>query len=669
MFGQTEEQTVKTDVVQYIIGQKVEAWIENEVSEEDIEAMVEKIYQLLDNPISLNSDDLSELVEIQLLTDFQVATIKKYRKQHGDIQTIWEISLLPDFEMNEIETLIPFVNFETEVERKTVKQRLRYFKNEILSEYKRNMETADGYISKNGKSRAYKGSPDKLYLRYTIKSGNNFSAGITSKKDPGEPFFTEPRKEGFDFYSAHAYLNLQRTVKEIFIGDFTANFGNGLTIGNNIMSRKGPDAINIKSNATRLRKYSSSREYGFFRGAGITLQHKNLRGILFASHNKIDATVAPFEDTYRIVSLPQTGNHRTENELKQRKAAEESVVGANITYRGENFSIGANSYALKYNYPYVPATALYRIHNPNTDTYINSSVDYQYMKNSVILWGEAAIDKNMNPSFIQGLQLKTTDISRMAILYRNYSSAYYSPLATAFGEGSDGSNEKGLYAGMSFYPFSTIEINAFADLFSFPWLKYSRSSLTEGVDYMTDITWRPKRYVKISSRVRYKETLYNIVSDSITVQTLGTQETIRAHLQLEYEASKQWSAKTRIASCFFDNYKGSLSGWALIQDITCNLPKFPLRLTARYAIFNTESYDTRIYVYENDVLYALSVPALYGQGMRYYLVVTWKYSRNLSVYLKWSQTIMQNVTELSSGNDRIDGNTRSQITIKAKYTF
>jgi len=291
------------------------------------------------------------------------------------------------------------------------------------------------------------------------------------------------------------------------------------------------------------------------------------------------------------------------------------------------------------------------------------------MKNNVILWGEAAVDKNMNPTFIQGLQLKTTDIARMSMLYRNYSPAYSSPLASPFGEGSDGSNEEGLYFGMSFYPFSTVEINAFADLFSFPWLKYSRSSLTEGIDYMTDVTWSPKRYVKISSRVRYKETLYNIVSDSITTQTVGNQETIRAHLQLEYEASKQWSAKTRIASCFFDNYKGSISGWALLQDVTWNVPKFPLRLTARYAIFNTENYDARIYVYENDVLYAFSIPALYGQGMRYYLVATWKHSRNLSVYLKWSQTVMQNVAELSSGNDRIDANTRSQITVKAKYTF
>jgi hypothetical protein len=367
--------------------------------------------------------------------------------------------------------------------------------------------------------------------------------------------------------------------------------------------------------------------------------------------------------------MPKTGLHRTDHELQQRNAANESVLGGNLTFRGESFSVGLNSYALKYNYPYVPSAALYRIHNPNTDTYINSSVDYQYMKSSIILWGEAALDKNMNPAFIQGLQLKTNDIARMSLLYRNYSAGYYSPLAIAFGEGSDCSNEEGLYAGMTFYPYSSIEINAFVDLFSFPWLKYGRSSLTEGVDYMTDVTWRPKRNIKISSRVRYKQSLYNVVSDSVTAQITAPQETTRAHLQVEFDLSKQWSAKTRIASCFFDNFRGSQSGWALLQDLSWHVPKIPLRLIARYAIFNTDSYDTRIYVYENDVLYAFSVPALFGQGARYYLVATWKQSRNFSLYLKWSQTIMQNVTELSSGNDRIDGNKRSQITVKVKYTF
>ena len=43
-----------------------------------------------------------------------------------------------------------------------------------------------------------------------------------------------------------------------------------------------------------------------------------------------------------------------------------------------------------------------------------------------------------------------------------------------------------------------------------------------------------------------------------------------------------------------------------------------------------------------------------------YLEIT----RDIAVYAKWSQSIWSNVDELGSGNDRIDGNTRSLFTGK-----
>ena len=56
--------------------------------EEEIERMSEELYMLSEMPISLNDEDLSPLSDVYLLTDYQIAIIKKYRKQHGNIQTI-----------------------------------------------------------------------------------------------------------------------------------------------------------------------------------------------------------------------------------------------------------------------------------------------------------------------------------------------------------------------------------------------------------------------------------------------------------------------------------------------------------------------------------------------------------------------------------------------------
>jgi hypothetical protein len=665
LFGQEE------DVVQSIIGRFVEIWAENEVSEEEISRMSEEMYALSENPISLNDNELSPLSDIHLLSEYQIAVIKNYRRRHGTIHTIWELALLPEFPAEDIRLLSPFVTVFVEEKKRGLKQILRYTKNEIISEYKRTVEVADGYRPKEDKPAAYPGSPDKVYVRYMLKARRDFSAGITAKKDPGEPFFKEPRTEGFDYYSAHAYIHLDRFVKEISVGDYTVNFANGLTVGYGMMSGKSSQAVAIKQNTSRIRRYSGATEFGFMRGAATTLQYKSFRTILFASHKNIDANVKT--DTVNgityISSMPQTGYHRTQNELSQRKAAEENIIGANIQYRSESFRFGVNSVAVKYNHTIQRDFTLYRIFEPNTDMFANVSADYQYINRGILLWGELATDKNQNYAFLQGINFKTTDIAQLALHYRKYSPEYYSPLALSFGDSDNGSNEEGLYAGLLLYPFSRVEINAYADMFRFPWLKYRRSSPSQGFDYMVDMRWSPRRNIRFASRFRMKETSYDVISDTIIPRQIDAVITTRIHLQSDIDFTKFLSSQTRVAATFFDNYKGKQNGWMMYQELTWRFLKAPLRLSARYAIFNTDSYDTRIYAYEKDVLYAFSIPALYSTGSRYYLVATWKPARNISVYAKWSQTIWSNVYELSSGNDRIEGNTRSQFTLKMKVNF
>jgi hypothetical protein len=619
----------------------------------------------------LNDNDLSALSDVHLLTEYQIAVIKSYRRRHGAIQTIWELALLPEFTSEDIRLLGPFVTVFVPEEKRGLKQILRYTKNEVISEYKRTIEVADGYRPKGDKPAAYPGSPDKVYARYMIKARRDFSAGITAKKDPGEPFFKEPRTEGFDYYSAHAYIHLDRFVKEIAVGDYTVNFANGLTVGYGMMSGKSSQAVAIKQNTSRIRRYSGSTEFGFMRGAATTLQYKSFRTILFASRKDIDANVKT--DTVRgityISSMPQTGYHRTQTELAQRKAAIENIIGANIQYRSESFRVGINSATVKYNHTILRDPALYRIFEPSTDVFSNLSADYQFISRGILIWGELATDKNQNLAFFQGIHFKTTDIAQVALHYRKYSPEYYAPLALTFGDSDNGSNEEGMYAGLLLYPFSRVEINAYADVFRFPWLKYRRSSPSQGVDYMIDLRWSPRRNIRLSSRFRMKETSYDITSDSITTRLLDPVTTTRFHVQSDIDFTKFLTSQTRLAATFFENYNGKQNGWMMYQELTWRFLKAPLRLSARYAIFNTDSYDTRIYAYEKDVLYAFSIPALYATGSRYYLVATWQPYRNIAIYAKWSQTIWANTYELSSGNDRIEGNTRSQFTLKMKVNF
>ena len=73
--------------------------------------------------------------------------------------------------------------------------------------------------------------------------------------------------------------------------------------------------------------------------------------------------------------------------------------------------------------------------------------------------------------------------------------------------------------------------------------------------------------------------------------------------------------------------------------------KIPVSLWARYCIFNTDDWESRIYTYENDLLQSFSIPALSGKGTRSYLMAKWEIGKMAELRIRYS------VTALESGNN------------------
>lgn len=98
--------------------------------------------------------------------------------------------------------------------------------------------------------------------------------------------------------------------------------------------------------------------------------------------------------------------------------------------------------------------------------------------------------------------------------------------------------------------------------------------------------------------------------------------------------------------------------------------KFPFTFTLRYAVFDTKSYDSRVYAYENDVLYSYSVPALYYKGQRAYFIVNWDITRNFEIWVRVASTIYDNQTQQSVGSlNQIDSNHKTELKLQARLKF
>jgi hypothetical protein len=92
-----------------------------------------------------------------------------------------------------------------------------------------------------------------------------------------------------------------------------------------------------------------------------------------------------------------------------------------------------------------------------------------------------------------------------------------------------------------------------------------------------------------------------------------------------------------------------------------------VQLAARYAVFDADDYDTRQYLFEQDVLYAVSIPVLYGQGTRAYIIAQLTFSKHFTLWLRYADTRYRHQTTVGSGLEEIKGNTRSEVKLQVRY--
>jgi hypothetical protein len=137
-----------------------------------------------------------------------------------------------------------------------------------------------------------------------------------------------------------------------------------------------------------------------------------------------------------------------------------------------------------------------------------------------------------------------------------------------------------------------------------------------------------------------------------------------------HEVSRNVRLKTRFEGARIPGTHGveDETGIMLFQDVRFSL-RNDVTIEGRLVFFETDSYDTGIYEFENDVPGAFSVPVLYGAGRRWYLLAEYRPMSRLTFSLKFSETQKDGVNTLGSGLSEIQGDTESRITLQLDASF
>lgn len=657
--------------------QQIENITENNADEEtEDDSYLQQMENYLRHPVNINTADEAELRELIVLTPLQIQNIIAYRSLFGNFVNIYELQAVPGLDVRTLQKIKPYITVAAEANLfNTVSQRLKGGDNSIMVRVTQTLEKSKGYkLDAASATNFYPGSPQKLLLRYKYQFKNLLQYGIVAEKDAGEQFFKGRQKQGFDFYSAHFFARNIGLIKSLALGDFTVNLGQGLTQWQSLAFKKGPEVINTKRQAAVLRPYNSAGEVYFHRGAGITIAKNKWQATLFGSYKNIDANFIAdttiIQDDY-VSSLQTSGYHRTKSETDDKGIQQQLAFGGNLSYQLKNLHFGINGIQYKFKLPLQKDNDPYNKFALNGSSFGNYSIDYSYTYKNLHFFGEAAATNNFSKAYVNGLMISTAANVDMSFFYRNISRSYQSLYTNAFTESTYPNNEKGFYAGISIRPSIPWRIDMYADFYKFPWLRYRVDAPTTGSDYFVQLSYKPNKQLEIYSRFRSEKKAINVNPEpQLTLSPVVVQPRQNWRTQISYKISPAVSLRSRAELVWFDAKGNSPEqGFLTYFDFIFKPLLKPVSGSIRLQYFETDSYNSRLYAYENDILYSYSIPVFYDKGFRYYLNANYDFTKKITVWLRWAQTVYNDKTIIGSGLDEITGNRKTEVKLQAMYRF
>ncbi|MDX5348798.1 MAG: helix-hairpin-helix domain-containing protein, partial [Hymenobacteraceae bacterium] len=656
--------------------------------QEDDNIAYEELYETLflyyQNPVNLNKASREELATLFILSDIQINNLLQHIEKNGKLLSIYELQAVEGFDLLTIYKLVPFVQVPDaglQADQRPLWQRIiGEDNNSLIIRWERTLQQRKGFSPPDPNSSAttrYLGSPDKVFARYRNSHYNDSSIGVTVEKDAGEQFVwdSQTKRYGFDFYSAHLQLYNKGRFKTLAVGDYQLQFGQGLLLSSGFVVGKGGETINTTSRSNiGIRPYSSVLESNFFRGAAATYSlSKQLELTGFYSRKKVDASLQTTADTLEPVgffsSIQVTGFHRTPSELANKHQVQEQNYGGNLSYKSQNsrFTGGLTFLRTAYNRPLLRNPAPYQLFEFTGTINHSIGLNYSYYWQNLSFFGEVARSASGGVGVVNGVMASLSTKAEVALVYRHYQRDFHSFYGNAFSEGTRNVNEEGLYVGVKVRPIPKWEITAYYDKFRFPWLRYRVDAPSDGSEYLFRVYYRPNKQASLYSQFRTENKDRN--DPAVRAIDFVTRTSRRSYLfYYDYSPTRSLNFKSRVQFSSFEQGSSTNStGFLIAQDVSLDLGR--VRLSTRYAIFDTDDYDTRQYVLEKDVLYAFSVPAFSGRGTRMYALVQLKPTRRSDFWFRIAHTHYRDQSSVGTGLESIEGPRRTDVKAQVRYKF
>ena len=635
----------------------------SEVDSELIQDILTDFAQIRENPIKINQASRSQLLKLPLIDPSLAKTIIHERKKRVFID-INDLRHRLQLTQKNSELLAEFLSFRFQ---KTKRKPPLFSQVELnyTQIFRYEVEREQGY-KKDPSTGGYFGSP--LYQQNRILiTIDNIEAGITQEKDAGE----QGKLYGsMDYNNTFVYApNLAKRIS-VAIGNYDLTIGQGLWMWTKYGSFKGQNVWTApQSRPQGLTPNRSSREYNLLRGIALKGQITSFLELLFFYSNKaFDASIIDNTST-RLESY--SGLHRTHGEIENKNSNRQFTTGLYLQWIYKQHQIGIGVYSSIFKKSILQGDQLHQNYDFEGRKSVAFSITHQNNFQKLNWVGEWAIDHQKGWAIIQKISLIPNSDIRWIAAFRYYDPSYHALYSRSFGEQSNTKNELGAYIGIRTYPLKKIETGAFIDYYHFPASRFNIDKSSDGIEWLAYIKYRlnSRQHLDLTYRNEkreYQTETINSTGHTKAIILNSIKQQIR--LQLQWAIHKNLSTRWQFNGIRWDNgtNQNIEYGWSGFYQINWKWNNI-LQINFKYTLFGSDSYDSRVFLYENDVPYTLTQRQLYGNGDTFYILVRYHMNKQTRLWLKWNHIQYSDRFQIGSGNSLI--NSRQNNHLRFAFQF
>ncbi|MFO8100012.1 MAG: helix-hairpin-helix domain-containing protein [Salinibacter sp.] len=679
LHAQPTPDSLATDSIS--VDASLERILDRRPSETSSAQLVEQLTDLVANPLDLNRASASALATVPGVSLPLAHRIVRYRSEEMPFISVDDLGAVKGMTRDRIQALRPFVEatappnaeltaYPSPPSVGTMASNLEF---SLLQQATRDLDLGRGYVS-DSSTTSFEGSPVSLTTRMRLYYERRVQAALTLDKDAGEPLRWAPATDtyGFDHVAGSLALRDLGRLQTFVLGDFTVELGQGLALWQGLTFGKGRDPVSsIVREGRGVVPFHSTSENRFFRGAAGTVSltpSLSLTG--FVSRRDRDATLdsslaeAP-SDTVPARTLSSGGLHRTPNEIDRKGTFGTTTYGGAVAYHSPSLHAGLTGYHSQFDRPLRPGPQPYRRFDlSGTQTSMFSAYATAHLGNYV-LFGEAARSDRGVLGAVGGVGLDHPAGVEAVLLARRYPRDFDGLFSGAFGGGGAPQNETGIYAGLRLQIAPNWWVSGYIDQYRSPWLRFGMPQPTSGLDTRLVLETDLRPWLSTYLQVRADRTEEGTVRPGPHGRPLQAVETNWRHSarwHVEYEFSDRLTLRSRLAT----TRMGSSTGLLFYQGIGLQAQS-DLEMEARVLVFDTDGYESRLYAYERDLRYSFSVPVLFGQGQRSYVLLQYTPRPSISVRAKYGVTWYPHRDSIGSGLNTTEGNQNREIRLQLRW--